>query len=180
MIHTEKVRIAMVLAESMHRGQYDKGGFPYIYHPLHLAENASCEETTILALLHDSVEDERLIADDQNTVASLGYAANEARISCLNMGLSTFYQKNDHNGAIELLCEAFGFPDSVRDAWVLLTHSQNVTYAAYVEQIKGNAYAKEVKLLDLQHNLNVERLLNHDVKQSLIDRYKKAIIILSE
>ena len=47
----------MVLAYNAHHGQVDKGGIPYIFHPIHLAESMDDEYSTCVALLHDTVED---------------------------------------------------------------------------------------------------------------------------
>ena len=57
MIYTELTMKAMVLAYNAHHGQVDKGGIPYIFHPIHLAESMDDEISTCVALLHDTVED---------------------------------------------------------------------------------------------------------------------------
>ena len=57
MIYTALTIRAMNLAYSAHHGQYDKGGVPYIFHPIHLAEQMDDEVSTCVALLHDTVED---------------------------------------------------------------------------------------------------------------------------
>jgi len=57
MIYTELTIKAMVLAYDAHHGQFDKGGVPYIFHPIHLAEGMEDEASTCVALLHDTVED---------------------------------------------------------------------------------------------------------------------------
>ncbi len=57
MIYTEQTVRAMQIAYDAHHGQTDKGGVPYIFHPIHLAEQMQDEETTTAALLHDVVED---------------------------------------------------------------------------------------------------------------------------
>ena len=57
MIYTELTMKAMNLAYKAHHGQYDKGGVPYIFHPIHLAEGMDDEVSTCVALLHDTVED---------------------------------------------------------------------------------------------------------------------------
>ncbi len=57
MIYTQMTRLAMGLAYEAHHGQTDKGGVPYIFHPVHLAEQMDDEITTTVALLHDVVED---------------------------------------------------------------------------------------------------------------------------
>ena len=57
MIYTELTIKAMNLAYNAHQGQFDKGGVPYIFHPIHLAESMDDEISTCVALLHDTVED---------------------------------------------------------------------------------------------------------------------------
>ncbi|MBR7178472.1 MAG: HD domain-containing protein [Oscillospiraceae bacterium] len=57
MIYTELTIRAMNLAYEAHHGQLDKGGVPYIFHPIHLAEGMDDEISTCVALLHDTVED---------------------------------------------------------------------------------------------------------------------------
>ena len=57
MIYTELTIRAMNLAYNAHHGQFDKGGVPYIFHPIHLAESMEDEISTCVALLHDTVED---------------------------------------------------------------------------------------------------------------------------
>ena len=47
----------MRIAFEAHKEQTDKTGIPYIYHPIHLAEQMSDEVTTCVALLHDVIED---------------------------------------------------------------------------------------------------------------------------
>ena len=57
MIYTELTKKAMVIAYNAHHGQVDHGGIPYVFHPIHLAEQMTDEYTTCAALLHDVVED---------------------------------------------------------------------------------------------------------------------------
>ena len=57
MIYTPKTKMALKLCFEAHKEQYDKSGLPYVFHPFHLAEQMDTEETTIVALLHDLVED---------------------------------------------------------------------------------------------------------------------------
>ena len=57
MIYTKKTKLAMKIAYEAHKGQMDKCGVPYIFHPVHLAEQMTDEKTTCVALLHDVVED---------------------------------------------------------------------------------------------------------------------------
>ena len=57
MIYTKKTKKAMQICFEAHKKQVDKSGIPYVFHPIHLAEQMTTEETTIVALLHDVVED---------------------------------------------------------------------------------------------------------------------------
>ena len=57
MINTKLTRKAMIIAYEAHKNQVDKSGVPYIYHPIHVAEQMNTENECIIALLHDVVED---------------------------------------------------------------------------------------------------------------------------
>ena len=57
MIYTPKTKMALKLCFEAHKEQNDKSGMPYVFHPFHLAEQMDTEETTVVALLHDVVED---------------------------------------------------------------------------------------------------------------------------
>lgn len=54
----------MNIAYNTHMGQFDKAGVPYIYHPIHVAEQMNDEITCIAALLHDVVEDSAVTFED--------------------------------------------------------------------------------------------------------------------
>lgn len=64
MIYTDMTRKAMKLAFAVHKEQVDKTGVPYIYHPIHLAEQMPDENTVCVALLHDVVEDGEVTLED--------------------------------------------------------------------------------------------------------------------
>ncbi len=64
MVYTMQVFRAMNIAYSAHMGQFDKAGVPYIFHPIHLAEQMDTEEGCIVALLHDVVEDTEVTFED--------------------------------------------------------------------------------------------------------------------
>ncbi len=64
MIYTDMTKIAMKLCFEAHKDQTDKSGLPYVFHPFHLAEQMMDEETTIVALLHDVVEDTDYTIED--------------------------------------------------------------------------------------------------------------------
>ena len=64
MIYTELTNKALVFAYNAHHGQLDYNGIPYIFHPLHLAEQMEDEISCCAALLHDVAEDTELTLED--------------------------------------------------------------------------------------------------------------------
>lgn len=64
MIYTPMTRDAMQAAYIAHIGHRDKGGVPYIFHPIHLAEQMTDEVSCCVALLHDVVEDSTVTLED--------------------------------------------------------------------------------------------------------------------
>ena len=64
MIYTDRTKRAIRLMFQAHREQTDKSGLPYVFHPFHLAEQMTDEDTTVAALLHDVVEDTDYTLDD--------------------------------------------------------------------------------------------------------------------
>lgn len=64
MIYTALTKKAMQIAYAAHHGQTDKTGVPYIFHPMHLAEQMEDEYSACAALLHDVVEDTELTFSD--------------------------------------------------------------------------------------------------------------------
>jgi len=57
MVYTPLVNKALKIAYAAHHGQLDYNGIPYIFHPIHLAEQMEDEVSCCAALLHDVVED---------------------------------------------------------------------------------------------------------------------------
>ena len=64
MIYTPMTKIALKLCFEAHKDQIDKSGMPYVFHPFHLGEQMANENTTIVALLHDVIEDAEYTLDD--------------------------------------------------------------------------------------------------------------------
>ena len=142
MIYTEKTKKALKLCFEAHKAQLDKSGIPYVFHPFHLAEQMKDENTTIVALLHDVIED-------------------------------TDYTFND--------LIAMGFDGAIIEAIKLMTHEEGVPYMDYVEKIKSNPIAREVKLADLRHNSDLSRLDAPTEKDKMrVEKYRKAIVLLEE
>lgn len=68
MIYTELTNKAMKMAYQAHHGQLDYNGIPYIFHPIHLAEQMVDEISCCVALLHDVVEDTSITMEDLEKV----------------------------------------------------------------------------------------------------------------
>ncbi|MBR1972887.1 MAG: HD domain-containing protein [Oscillospiraceae bacterium] len=64
MVYTELTNKALCYAYNAHHGQLDYNGIPFIFHPLHLAEQMKDEISCCAALLHDVVEDTELTLED--------------------------------------------------------------------------------------------------------------------
>ena len=64
MLYTTLTKKAMMIAFNAHKEQFDKTGLPYIFHPLHLAEQMMDENSVCVALLHDVVEDTDISFED--------------------------------------------------------------------------------------------------------------------
>jgi (p)ppGpp synthase/HD superfamily hydrolase len=60
------------IAHEAHLGQMDKTGLPYVYHPIRVAANLRAKgasiELVFAGLLHDTLEDSDLTADDLRTM----------------------------------------------------------------------------------------------------------------
>lgn len=55
---------AFIVAIKAHQGQKDKGGKPYILHPIRVALNVKGKDERIVALLHDVIEDTNYTIDN--------------------------------------------------------------------------------------------------------------------
>ena len=59
----------------------------------------------------------------------------------------------------------FGYPEEVIEILKLLTKSKGADYQAYIDNIvdSGNAHAMNIKLSDLRHNMDINRIKNPTV-----------------
>ncbi len=142
MLYTPLTLRAMKIAYDAHHGQTDKAGAPYIFHPMHLAEQMTDELTCVCALLHDVMEDTPITAG-------------------------------------QLLEQ--GIPQQAIDVLLLLTHDPAEDYMDYVRRIKPNAAARAVKLADLAHNSDPNRMAEvSDSMQARYEKYRAAAALLQE
>jgi (p)ppGpp synthase/HD superfamily hydrolase len=63
-MHTPTIADAVALAAEKHRNATDKGGAPYILHPLRVMLAMTTDEERRVAVLHDVIEDAGVTADE--------------------------------------------------------------------------------------------------------------------
>ncbi len=80
MIYTVATKKALKLCFEAHKNQVDKSGIPYVFHPFHLAEQMTDENTTVVALLHDVVEDTDYTIED---LRNMGF--NDAVLEAISL-----------------------------------------------------------------------------------------------
>ena len=142
MIYTEKTKKALAVCFEAHKDQRDKSGLPYVFHPFHLAEQMTDEDTTVAALLHDVAEDSDI------SLAELA---------------------------------GMGFGKRVMRALTLLTRKEGEDYMQYVARIKSDPVARAVKLADLAHNSDLDRLDEITPRDyARREKYLAAIALLNE
>lgn len=62
--NNELLEKALRIAIEAHAGQVDKSGKPYILHPLRVCCRCFTDEEKMVALLHDTIEDTEITAED--------------------------------------------------------------------------------------------------------------------
>jgi len=143
---------ALVFAAEAHCGQVDKGGHPYILHPLRVMLRMTTEQERIVALLHDVIEDTELDWDD---LPFYGEERDAIRVLSRN----------------ELKRRETRFSPRVS----LTPRRYRQTYEEYLEGVKANPLARRAKLADLEDNMDLTRIPNPTEKDfARIAKYKRA------
>lgn len=68
-----------------------------------------------------------------------------------------------------------GLSKRIVDAVVALTRSEDIDYQEYIKNLSSNPLAKEVKLADLEHNMDLKRLPTLEEKD--LERNRKYQIV---
>lgn len=71
---------AIIFATEKHKGQSDKGGAPYILHPLRVMLYLNSTEEQIYAVLHDTIEDCEVIDEELKEIG-----LSDSQISVLKL-----------------------------------------------------------------------------------------------
>lgn len=109
---------AIVIASNAHTGQVDKGGKPYILHPIRVMMAQKSVEAMIVGVLHDVIEDTTITLEELTQI---------------------------------------GFSNEIVEAINCLT-KKGEDYNIYLQKVKQNSLARQVKLADLADNMDLSRL----------------------
>lgn len=133
---------AFQIAIDAHKGQTDKAGAPYIFHPIRVSNRCSTDDERIVALLHDTIEDTEVTAE-------------------------------------YLLME--GFPRNIVDAILSVTRNEDENYEDFIKRSRLNPIGRQVKLHDLEDNMDITRLNELTEKDIYrLNKYIKAYKYLKE
>ncbi|MBL4851143.1 MAG: hypothetical protein JKY90_02510 [Gammaproteobacteria bacterium] len=138
MTKNEQLGRAIVIACNAHEGQFDKGGNPYILHPLHLMDQLLFDkQLATIAVLHDVVED----SDGKVTIATLGKEGFSERV-CAALDLLTHRKGDDYiESYIKRICTSY---DAIRVKRKDLAHNSDIT------RLKGIT-EKDLKRMEKYH-----------------------------
>lgn len=144
----EMLSKAILIATLAHEGQYDKGGKPYILHPLTVLHKLKTddEELQCVAVLHDVIED------------------------C--SGKRIHLAGQDEEISFDMLAAA-GMSTRVVDCVRRLTKMPGQTYAQYQEAVLGDRDAMLVKREDLRTNSDLRRLKSRQITDKDVARVAK-------
>ena len=132
---------ALTIATEAHTGATDKGGAPYILHPLRLMLQFPPGDAQLVALLHDVVEDSDWTLDALR---------NE------------------------------GFSEEVISGVDGMTRRESESYEDFVLRCATNPLARQVKLADIEDNMDIRRLGELGQKDlERLRRYQRAHHLLS-
>lgn len=141
MLYTEKIKKALEIAFDAHKDQVDKAGLPYIYHPFYLATQMETEDSIIVALLHDVVEDSHYTFEE---IESYGFSPSI--ISALR--LLTHEDSEDYIAYIHRV-KANELARIVKLAD--LKHNSDESRLSHIDdkvRERLNRYAKSIKILE--------------------------------
>ena len=133
MIYTEKTKEALKLCFEAHKDKKDKGGLPYVFHPFHLAEQMKDETTTIVALLHDVVEDTDYSLED---LSQMGFGEDV-------MGALTLLTHDDDTPYMEYVAKIKENPVAKTVKLADLRHNTDLS-----RQVNGEVFQKRETYLE--------------------------------
>ena len=149
---------AIKIAVEAHTGQVDKGGNPYILHPLRVMLSLNSKEERIVGVLHDVVED------------------------CEGWTWERLREQGCSDEIIEALMSVSKTPEEEKQFKEMDDPDEKMEhYLQFIQRAKTNKIGRNVKAADIRDNLDISRI--DDITDSDINRlnrYKKALSILTE
>ena len=147
---------AIKIAVEAHTGQVDKGGNPYILHPLRVMLSLNSEEERIVGVLHDVVED------------------------CEGWTWERMGEEGCSDEIIEALKSVSKTPEEEKQFKKMDDPNEKLDhYLEFIKRAKFNKIGRNVKAADIKDNLDISRI--DDITESDIDRlnrYKAALKLL--
>ena len=172
---------AIKIAVEAHTGQVDKGGNPYILHPLRVMLSLETEEERIVGVLHDVVED---CAPKQYTWDREDFSHYQ-QLSKEQKAEKYTWEHLITEGLNESLFEALKSvsktPKEEARYRELLEDKKLDHYLEFIQRAKTNSIGKNVKEADIKDNLDISRIdviTEYDVNR--LNRYKVALKLLGE
>ena len=149
---------AIKIAVEAHTGQVDKGGNPYILHPLRVMLSLDTEEERSVGVLHDVVED----CEGWSWERLKEQGCSDKIIEALKSVSKTLEEEKQFKEMDD--------PDEKMEH-----------YLQFIQRAKTNKIGRNVKAADIRDNLDISRIddiTERDINR--LNRYKKALSILTE
>ena len=147
---------AIKIAVEAHTGQVDKGGNPYILHPLRVMLSLDTEAERIVGVLHDVVVD------------------------CEGWTWERLREQGCSDEIIEALKSVSKTPEEEKQFKKMDDPNEKLDhYLEFIKRAKFNKIGRNVKAADIKDNLDISRI--DDITASDIDRlnrYKAALKLL--
>ena len=145
------------IAVEAHTGQVDKGGNPYILHPLRVMLSLDTEEERIVGVLHDVVED------------------------CEGWTWERLREQGCSDEIIEALKSVSKTPEEEKQFKKMDDPNEKLDhYLEFIKRAKFNKIGRNVKAADIKDNLDISRIsvitANDDRR---LKRYKVALEFLA-
>ena len=148
---------AIQIAVEAHTGQVDKGGNPYILHPLRVMLSLNTDEERIVGVLHDVVED----CDGWTWERLKEQGCNATLIEALQSVSKTSQEEAEYRSLSE--------------------DKKLAHYLEFIKRAKSNKIGRKVKAADINDNLDISRIddiTERDINR--LNRYKEALKLLGE
>ena len=149
---------AIKIVVEAHTGQVDKGGNPYILHPLRVMLSLNSEAERIVGVLHDVVED----CEGWSWERLKEQGCSDKIIEALKNVSKTLEEEKQFKEMDD--------PDEKMEH-----------YLQFIQRAKTNKIGRNVKAADIRDNLDISRIddiTERDINR--LNRYKKALSILTE